>query len=352
MTQRSLHSAWLLSVAIWISLTVHQPLQAQVASKPSATQVVAAQPGVAPSVSELVSLLQAIDPYRATAEIKGTVRIGGSTSMDALAHIWANGFKEFHQSAKIEISAAESGEAFKILVAKPNSIVMLSRPVRDEELAELKKQGLKQPVAFVVAKEALAVFVHKSNPVQNLTGEQLRSVFTTGDSEKATLTWSALGATGDWAAKPIHVISRTENSGTQVYLREYVFGGSKMVTGVSAHSSNSEVLQALTADPLAIAICGLKSVGSSVRPLGLVAGNTIIPSDDHAVLNGQYPLTRALSVVVDMGQTDADAKAAQEFVHFALCQTGQAAAISATYFPVDLPLLRASLNKLQGDQLR
>lgn len=89
-----------------------------------------------------------------------------------------------------------------------------------------------------------------------------------------------------------------------------------------------------------------------MRSLSLRAGNTLIASDEHAVLSGQYPLTRALTLVIDMGQTDANALAAREFVHFALCQSGQAAAISASYFPVDLPLLRASLNKLQGEQFR
>jgi ABC-type phosphate transport system substrate-binding protein len=116
--------------------------------------------------------------------------------------------------------------------------------------------------------------------------------------------------------------------------------------------SNAETLAAVTADPLGIAICGLKSTGESVRALRLSTGNTSIPSDEHAVLSGQYPLTRPMTIVIDLGQTDANAKASQEYVHFALCQSGQAAAISASFFPVELPLLRASLHKLQGDQLR
>ncbi len=228
---------------------------------------------------------------------------------------------------------------------------MLSHPVRPEELTALKEKGLKDPAAFVVAREALGVFVHKSNPVQSITGEQLRAIFTTDNGGEAP-TWGMLGATGEWASKPIHVISRSESSGTQVYLRDFVFGGCTMRDGVSKHVSNAETLAAVTADPLGIAICGLKSSGASVRALSLRNGNNLIPSDEHAVLSGIYPLTRPLTVVVDLGQSDANAKAAQAFVHYALCQAGQAAAISASYFPVDLPLLRASLHKLQGEQLR
>lgn len=347
MTHQSLSLALSFVLALWSIAALYHPLRGQVAANPAGGQLTTNPP----SVSELVNLLQSIDPYRAATEVKGTVRVAGSTSMDALAHIWASGFNEFHKAVKVEISAAESEETFKMLMEKPSSIAMLSRPVREEELAELKKKGLKDPVAFVVAKEALAVFVHKTNPVQYITGEQLRAVFTTSDGE-AVPTWAKLGATGDWASKPIHVISRTEKSGTQIYLRDYVFGGSTLRPGISAFSSNSEVLHAMDADPLAIAICGLKSSGSSVRSLALVVGNTTIPSDDNSVLSGRYPITRAMSVVIDMGQSDADAKAAQEYVHFALCQAGQAATISATLFPVDLPLLRAGLNKLQGAQFR
>jgi len=333
-------------VAAYATTLATAQIPAATAGKPS--------PTAQPSVSEMVSLLKAIDPYlpkNASEPVTGTVNIHGSTSMDAMAHIWACGFNEFHTQSKVEISASGSFEAFEKLIADPSCVAMLSHPVRDEEVAALKEKGLKQPVAFVVAREALGIFVHKTNPVQSITGEQLRAVFTT-DGKADAPTWGLLGATGDWAAKPVHVIARSESSGTQVYLRDFVFGGSTMREGVSKHISNAETLAAVTADPLGIAICGLKSPGASVRPLSLRAGDTLIASDEHAVLNGQYPLTRALTLVIDMGQTDANALAAREFVHFALCQSGQAAAISASYFPVDLPLLRASLNKLQGEQFR
>ncbi len=307
-----------------------------------------------PSVSEMISLLKAVDPYlppKSVTPLTGVVKIHGSTSMDALAHIWASGFNEFHKGAKVEIVASGSFEAFEQLVANPSCVAMLSHPVRPGEVDELKKKGLKQPVAFVVAREALGIFVHKTNPVQSISGEQMRAVFAT-DGNDAAPTWGQLGAAGEWAQKPIHVIARSETSGTQVYLRDFVFGGTTMRAGVSKHVSNAETLAAVTADPLGIAICGLKSSGDSVRALSLKSGNQSIPSDEHAVLSGQYPLTRELTIVIDMGQTDANAKAAQEYVHFALCQSGQAAAIGASYFPVQLPNLRASLHKLQGEQMR
>lgn len=228
---------------------------------------------------------------------------------------------------------------------------MLSRPVKEEELAMLKKKGLKQPVAFVVAREALGVFVHPSNPVESISGEQLRAVFTAAENSQKP-TWKLLGASESLAAKPIHVVSRTERSGTQKFLQDFVFAGSKMREGVSAHVSNAEVIKAISGDPMAIGICGLRSNHKSVRPLQLTAGASVVPSDDHAILSGQYPLTRPLTMIVDVGQQSAEAKASQEFVRYGLCQAGQAQAIRVGFYPVDLPLLRASLQKLGRAELR
>lgn len=334
--------------ALALSCHAQQPPRAPAAPVPAAP-VVGQQPK-AGTVTDLVTMLQSIDPYRASAEVNGNVKVFGSTSMDSMAHTWASGFREFYPNSKVDIAAAGSEDALKQLVTTPTGIAMLSRPVRQDELDALKQQGLKDPQAMVVAREALAVFVNKNNPVQSISGEQLRAIFTTENPTPPT--WALLGATGEIANKPIHIVSRTEKSGTQVFLRDYVFGGATMREGVSAFESNAEVLKALNNDPLAIAFIGLKSTGVSVRCLNLTAGNTVIPSDDHSVMIGQYPLMRPMSVIVDMGQTSPDAKTAQEFVHFGLCKAGQTAVIQATFFPVDLPLLRASLQKLQGVQLR
>ncbi len=305
------------------------------------------------SIEKLTSMLKSIDPYRPDAEARGTVKVFGSTSMDALAHGWISGFKKFHPEAQVEVSAAGSEAAFKELSANPSGVAMLSRPVRDEEIEALKQHGLKEPVAFVVAREALGVYVNSSNPVESISGEQLRAIFTT-DSGVEQLQWSLLGVTGEWATKPIHLISRTKNSGTQMFLRDFVFGSATMREGISAHVSNAQVLEEVSGDPLSITICGLRCGcgGGSSKPLQLMAGASAIPSDDHAVLSGQYPLTRPLTLVIDAGQTSEQARASREFVRYALGQAGQTQAILVGFFPVDLPLLRAGLQKLAGSQLR
>lgn len=303
------------------------------------------------SVQALMSMLVGIDPYRPAGQLNGKIQVYGSTAMDNMAHAWVEGLKQFHPQVTVEISAAGSGDAFGQLKQNPNALVMLSRPVKPEELEQLKSATITNPVAFVVAREALGVFVHASNPVKSISGEQMRAVFTKQlpDSE---LKWKILGVTGELAEKPIQIVSRAETSGTQAFLREFVFGGLEMRISPKPHGSNGDVLGALANDPLGITICGLRANGHGVRALPLVSRGTAVPSDDATVLSGHYPLTRDLTLVLDLGQKSPAAIAAQELVHFALCRTGQLAAIQAGFFPAELPNLRAGLSMLERDKLR
>lgn len=333
-------STWYQAVLMGLTLGLATALQV-----PLATVGMAQEETPEASVEELMAMLQTIDPYRPMGEVAGVVKVFGSTSMDALAHGWVHGFAQFHPAAKIEISAAGTADAMKRLLENPSGVAMLSRPVKDEELLELKKQGLKEPTAFVVAREALGVFVNAANPVQTISGEQLRAIFT---AEKASseLNWSLLGASGEWAKKEINVVSRTEKSGTQMFLQDFVFYDAQLRVGKVAFDSNAEVVGAVAKDTLAIAICGLHCGENAAKALQLTAGANAVPSDDHAILTGQYPLTRPMSIIIDLGQTSAEAKASQELVRYALCHAGQTQAILAGFYPVDLPLLRAGMQKL------
>lgn len=301
--------------------------------------------------AQLEAMIDSIAPYRPGNSASGTVRVFSSGSMDVLAHGWTTGFKRFHSKADVLVHGAGADQAFAELVKAPSAIAILSRPVREEELADLKRQGLKSPVAIPVAREALAVYVHESNPVNAIDGKQLKSIFT--DCQYTpVLTWEILKAPANWAKQPIHLVTRTQTCGTQEYLRDFVFGSVDMRDGLEEYQSNTQVLEKVRKDPLAIAICGKRSKSSKVKMLQLTAGKQLVPSDDAAILNGQYPLTRTLTLVIDTGRSDAEAIASQEFVRFALGQQGQVQTLVDGYYPIEPGLMRAGLAKLGVSQIR
>ncbi len=204
------------------------------------------------------ALVNSIDPYLPTARLGDKIQVYGSTAMDNMAHAWAVEFKRFHPEVTVEVSAAGSGDAFGQLKQNPQAVAMLSRPVKKEELDQIKSPTITNPVAFVVAREALGVFVHATNPVKSISGDQMRTIFTKKGPD-ADLKWKLLGVTGEMAEQPIRIVSRSETSGTQAFLREFVFGGMEMRASEKTHGSNSDVLGALASDPLGITICGLRA---------------------------------------------------------------------------------------------
>ncbi len=307
--------------------------------------------GTSDTTAQLNAMIAAIAPYRPVKDATAEIRVFGSSSMDVLAHGWATGFKAFHKSSAVQIQGSSSEQAFASLLESPSGIAMLSRPVTDEELAGLKKRGLANPVAIPVAREALAVYVHETNPVAAITGKQLKAIFTENSSAQS-LNWSMLGASGNWSTQPIHLISRTQRCGTQTFLRDFVFGSAKMRSGKSEHTSNALVLEEVRKDPYAIAICGKRSKSSKVKMLQLTAGNQVVPSDDAAILNGQYPLTRPLTLVIDADRSDPQAVASQEFVRYALGQQGQVETLIDGFYPIEANVMRAGLAKLGSSQIR
>ncbi len=297
------------------------------------------QAAKAPSIQEIRSLLDAIDPYLPRGEVTGEIDVVGSTTMDALAHGWAANFSKFHPKTKVTISAAGSETVFERLRKNPTGVGMMSRPVTEAELSE---SGLKHPVAVVVSREALGVFVHKENPLKSITFAQLATLFCGEDSEKP-VTWSAVGVTGPLADQPVHLVGRNKRSGSQRFVEQYLFRSRHLHAADETFSSSAKAVEAVENDPAAIAICGLKCGSHDARALHLREGDKIVQDDDHAILFGQYPLTRPLTLIIDAGMTGEKAEASREFVRFALSQAGQMQGILAGFFPLDPPTLRGEL---------
>ncbi len=181
--------------------------------------------------------------------------------------------------------------------------------------------------------------------MESLTREQFFQLFCTAGASEP-LTWSGLGVTGGLASVPVSVVARTKTSGTQKFLSEFLLAGQSLRPSSKAFNSNAEVIQAVEAEPAAVAVAGLKCGGHGAKALDLRDAATIMSHDDHAVLMGQYPLVRPMTIVLDVGRNDEQARANREFLRFALHQSGQAQTILCGFFPFDPPTLRGELLKL------
>lgn len=216
----------------------------------------------------------------------------GSDTIVNLALAWAERYQADHPEVRISVTGGGSGTGIASLINGTVDIANASRAIKDEEIALAKQQGI-EPVEHVIARDAIAVIVNPNNPVQNLTMEQVASIFR-GDVNN----WSELGGED----RPIVRVSRETNSGTHVYFLEAVvrLGNSKSKAIFSEDTlllpSSEGIISEVGDNPNAIGYDGLGYVTEHVKVVGIaktVGGEYVMPSVE-TVNNSTYPISRDL----------------------------------------------------------
>lgn len=164
---------------------------------------------------------------------------------------------------------------------------------------------------YPVAWDALAVIVHKSNPLSNLTTAQIKSIY-----EGKIRNWHQLGLNN----APIHLyIRRGKISGVGYAIRQYIFRDSNKEFVTKAQyvmRSSGPLEQAVEKDPLAIAITGISSARK--RQVKILSVDNKSPTYEN-VKNGKYVWYRPLYLVTRPGASIA----VKNFVRFALSKQGR-----------------------------
>jgi phosphate transport system substrate-binding protein len=180
----------------------------------------------------------------------------------------------------VTVSESGSGNGAKGLLNGTCDIADMSRPMKDTEFKACADKGI-QPVAHVVALDGLPILVHPSNPVQDLTVEQVRRIFLGEISN-----WKEVGGP-DLA---IVTISRDTNSGTYETFEGMVMQKKKIHDGCEYAGSNGAIRQKVQSTPAAVGYAGLGFVDKTVKALKI---NGIYPSAE-TVQTGEYPIARPL----------------------------------------------------------
>jgi phosphate transport system substrate-binding protein len=206
--------------------------------------------------------------------------IDGSTTVGPIAKAFAEYYMANHPDVNITVSESGSGNGAKSLINGTCDIADMSRFMKDSEFKAAVDMG-RMPVAHVIAIDGIAVIVHPSNPVSNLTVEQVRDIYT----GKIT-NWKDLGGPN----VPIVVISRDTNSGTYETFETMVLNKAKIAEKAEYLGSNGAVRQRVQSTSAAVGYVGLGFVDPSVKALKV---NGILP-DMNTVSSGVYPIARPL----------------------------------------------------------
>jgi phosphate transport system substrate-binding protein len=297
-----------------------------------------------------------VDPnvkgYIKVAGISGNVNSIGSDTLNNLMTLWAEGFRKQYPNVKIQIEGKGSSTAPPALIEGTAQLGPMSRPMKSTEIDSFERKYKYKPTAFPVAIDALAVYVHKDNPIEGMTMAQVDAVFSKSrrwGARESIDRWGQLGITGELAASPISLYGRNSASGTYGFFKEHALKNGDYKDEVKEQPGSASVVQGVTEDPAGIGYSGIGYMTSGIRALPLAekeGGSFIAPTQENA-MNGSYPLWRHLLVYVNKAPNKPLDPLVKEFIKFIYSKEGQGIVIKDGFFPLPQSVIEKELVKVE-----
>ncbi|MEW6350056.1 MAG: PstS family phosphate ABC transporter substrate-binding protein [Thermodesulfobacteriota bacterium] len=294
-----------------------------------------------------------VDPkladYAPVSGISGNLKSVGSDTLNNLMTLWSEGYRALYPGVKISIEGKGSSTAPPALIEGTAQLGPMSRAMKGSEIESFEKKFGYKPGRVSVAVDALAVFVHKDNPIKCLTLKQLDAIFSKarkGGAPKEIKTWGDLGLTGDWANKPISLYGRNSASGTYAYFKEVALFKGDYKDSVKEQPGSAGVIQAVVSDKYGIGYSGIgyKTADVRVVPLGKEEGKCFEGTAENAY-SGKYPLARLLYIYFNLKPGEKMNPLMGEFIKYVFSKPGQQVVIKDGFFPVSKELADGELKQ-------
>ncbi|MCI0541939.1 MAG: phosphate ABC transporter substrate-binding protein [Verrucomicrobiales bacterium] len=221
----------------------------------------------------------------------------GSDTMVNLAIAWADAYGKVDPSVSVEVNGGGSGQGVAALINGACDIANCSRAFEEKEIADFKsKHPGKEPKEFMVGYDALSVFVHKDNPMTEISIDELQQLYM---KDGKLSKWSDLGVSNIPGAKGDEVIlvSRQNNSGTYHYFREAIVGKkNEMRLGTVDMNGSKDVVDLISKTPNAIGYSGMGYATPAVKHLKVSKkkGDKAVEPTIATTLDKTYPIARPM----------------------------------------------------------
>jgi phosphate transport system substrate-binding protein len=254
--------------------------------------------------------------------------------------LWAEGFQKMYPSVRIEVEGKGSSTAPPALTAGTADVGPMSRDLKKAEIDDFERKYGYKPTQLPVAIDMLAVFVHRDNPIEGLSLQQVDAIFSKnrkGGFKRDISTWGDLGLTESWENKPISLYGRNAASGTYGYFKEHALLNGDFKETVKGQPGSSAVIQGVASDRNAIGYSGIGYRTADVRvvPLAKTAGGPMVPAEAENAFSGKYPLARFLWLTVNHKPGMQLDPLKREFIRYIYSQQGQNDVVREGFLPVD-----------------
>ncbi len=238
----------------------------------------------------------------------GAQKIKGSDTCLPLSQKEAEAFMSAKKGAAVTVTGGGSGVGISALLEGTTDIAQSSRKIKFDESKKLQGKGLEE---VVIAQDALAIVVHPSNPVTNLTREQLEGIFT-GKIKN----WKEVGGE-DMKIVPY---SRETSSGTYEFFKESVLRNRNYMSGIMSMPATGAIVQSISQTRGGIGYIGLAYLNKGIKAVHVsYDGVKFVAPSVAAAKNGTYPIVRDLYYYY----VAAAAARVKPFVDFVLSPAGQ-----------------------------
>ena len=291
-------------------------------------------------IKQFVSAILILGLVTSCGGSSSSIQNKGSVTMLEVAQAWA----ETYDLANVEVSGGGSGVGISSLIAGQVDVANCSRAVKAEEIEKMKAQIGKEPHEIVVGYDALAIYVHKDNPLEEISMEQIQGLFA---KDGAITKWSDLGTTisGCPDDAMIEFAGRQSSSGTYDYFKEIVLGKEgQFRLEINEQNGSRALVQFVSHTPCAIGYSGMGYKTDAVKFVKVKKTNDapgILPSAE-TVHSGAYPIARPLYLYT-AGEPTGPIK---EYVEWVRTAAGQEIVGTVGYVPLSADkMIKATMGK-------
>jgi phosphate transport system substrate-binding protein len=322
--------------------------------------------------------LESLPRYQPQQKVSGVIRIWGHGSpkhdfMGKLMKSWEDGFRKFQPAIRIDNRMYGTASAIGALYTGVADLTILGEEIHAPAEAAFERVMHYQPLEIDIATGSLDVrnfdyahvfFVHKDNPLSQITLAQLDAIFGSEHRHgpRNIRRWGELGLTGEWRDQPITPYGWRIDDDFATYLEDALLGGShkwncdlrefKHVNNPdgSVYDHGQQILDALARDRFGIAVSNLRYMNGNVKALaiGTTSGGTFYEANKANLIQRKYPFTRIIPAFVNRTPGKAVDPKVKEFLRYILSYEGQQEIVrEGGYLPLNDASVREQLRKLE-----
>ena len=282
--------------------------------------------------------------------VSGTITSWGHVFMKPVMERWERGFKAYHPSIQFSDNLVSSAAATGALFTRTADLGLVGREIRPMEVAGYARVMKAKPYPIQVMtgsyanpdkSVALGIFVHKDNPLAQLSYRQLDAIFGAERlrGETTTIrTWDQLGLQGEWRGHKINLYQGLLDAAPAFYFSSEVLKGSLLwnentrvfddvdLPGGKTLTAAQQVVNALGKDRYGMALAGVGTEGPDVKLIAIArsdSGPWIAPTRG-TVLDRTYPLARSVWIYINRKPGEPIDPKVREFLRYILSKQGQA----------------------------